>query len=60
VLSAHAAALLKPGGELRGYSGAEMSEVEAGADRHGFTAEQVIAYTVGESHRHMYRLRKSV
>ena len=58
VLCAHAAALLKPGGELRGYSGAEMGEVEAAATAHGFTVEQVIAYKLGESQRHIYRLRK--
>ena len=58
VLCAHAAALLKPGGELRGYSGAEMDEVEAAAQAHGFAVERVIAYSVGDSQRHIYRLRK--
>jgi len=60
VLCAHAAALLKPGGELRGYSGAEMAEVEAAAMAHGVTLEQVIAYSVGGSERHIYKLRKGV
>jgi 16S rRNA (guanine527-N7)-methyltransferase len=60
VLCAHAAALLKTGGELRGYSGAEMADLAAAARAHGFTLEQVIAYRVGDSERHIYRLRKGV
>jgi 16S rRNA (guanine527-N7)-methyltransferase len=60
VLCAHAAALLKPGGELRGYSGSELGEVEAAAAAHGFMVEQVLAYTLGDSLRHIYRLRKGV
>jgi 16S rRNA (guanine527-N7)-methyltransferase len=60
VLCSHAAALLKPGGELRGFSGAGMDEVEAAAKAHGFAVEQVIAYEVGDSRRHIYKLRKGV
>jgi 16S rRNA (guanine527-N7)-methyltransferase len=58
VLCAHAAALLKPGGELRGYSGAEMGEVQAAAQEHGLVVEQVVPYSLGDSQRHIYRLRK--
>jgi 16S rRNA (guanine(527)-N(7))-methyltransferase RsmG len=57
VLCAHAAALLKPGGELRGYSGVEIGQVENTAAAHGFSVEQVLAYSVGDSQRHVYRLR---
>jgi 16S rRNA (guanine527-N7)-methyltransferase len=60
VLCAHAAALLRQGGELRGYAGAQMGEVERAASAHGFTAKQVIVYSVGASQRHAYRLRKGV
>lgn len=60
VLCAHAAALLKPGGELRGYSGAEVAEVDAAAKAHCFTVEEVIAYSLGDSQRHIYKLRKGL
>ncbi|MDQ3023017.1 MAG: class I SAM-dependent methyltransferase [bacterium] len=58
VLCAHAAALLKLGGELRGYSGAEMVEVECATAAHRFILERVLPYDVGDSHRHVYLLRK--
>lgn len=58
VLCAHAAALLKPGGELRGYSGATMEEVECATQAHRFAILRVLPYSVGDSKRHMYLLRK--
>jgi 16S rRNA (guanine527-N7)-methyltransferase len=54
----HAAALCAAGGEVRGYSGADMDEVEAAAADSGLVVEQALAYDAGGSRRHAYLLRK--
>jgi 16S rRNA (guanine527-N7)-methyltransferase len=59
VLCAHAAALLKPGGELRGYTGATMAEVECATQAHRFAILRVLPYSVGDSQRHVYLLKKA-
>jgi 16S rRNA (guanine527-N7)-methyltransferase len=47
--------LLQPGGEVRGFFGAEMAEVEQAAQRCSLRLAQVLPYTVGEATRHIYQ-----
>lgn len=47
--------LLCPGGEVRGFFGAEIAEVEQAAAKNGFTLAQARPYSVGESQRHLYQ-----
>lgn len=47
--------LLGPGGEVRGFFGAEIAAVEQAAYGHGFRLAQVVAYAAGGSQRHLYR-----
>lgn len=47
--------LLKPGGEVRGFFGAEIALVELAAQACGFQLAQVIPHAVGDLQRHVYR-----
>ncbi len=49
--------LLKPGGEVRGFYGAELHDVEQAAQSAGLSVVQSIAYALGESQRLIYQLR---
>jgi 16S rRNA (guanine527-N7)-methyltransferase len=52
-----ASLLLAPGGELRGYLGADADALTAAAAGNGFTVDALERYTLGESTRHVYLLR---
>jgi 16S rRNA (guanine527-N7)-methyltransferase len=47
--------LLRPGGEVRGFFGAEIATVEQAAQACGFEMAQVLTYQTGEMQRHVYR-----
>ncbi len=49
--------LLAPGGEVRGYLGADAAALTAAAAEHGFRVEALERYTHGDSTRHVYLLR---
>ena len=49
--------LLAPGGEVRGYLGADAAALTTAAAEHGFTVEALEQYTLGDSVRHVYLLR---
>lgn len=50
--------LLAPGGELRGYLGADANPLSSRARSAGFTVTACEQYKVVNSRRHVYRLRK--
>jgi 16S rRNA (guanine527-N7)-methyltransferase len=50
--------LLAPGGELRGYLGADANPLAARARSSGFTVTACEQYKVVNARRHVYRLRK--
>jgi len=50
--------LLAPGGELRGYLGADANPLAARARSSGFTVAACEQYKVVNARRHVYRLRK--
>ena len=49
--------LLCPGGELRGFCGADIEEVERAATELGLATVRSIAYDSGEMLRHVYSVR---
>jgi 16S rRNA (guanine527-N7)-methyltransferase len=54
-----AARLCAPGGQVRGYLGANSGELEAAAARHGFSIETLQPYQCGALTRQIYRLRRA-
>jgi 16S rRNA (guanine527-N7)-methyltransferase len=51
--------LLGPGGEVRGFFGAELGDIEQAAQAAGFGVAQAIPYAAGESQRMIYQLRQA-
>jgi 16S rRNA (guanine527-N7)-methyltransferase len=54
-----AARLCAPGGQVRGYLGADSAPLEAAALKYGFNVERLSAYSLGESMRQVYLLSKT-